>query len=164
MKRLYKNIFCCIILTREDFARKGENMPSTISEKAYTYHMERNKQCDVELREIERRGGKPENIEELGAHALKNACASEFFDAALSLVGQRVRIQYKDATFGTEHTVVRIAKLHNMRSDERACFGIVHRDNPEKEEESLIIFPSTKITILVEEKPIAIHSSAKHYY
>lgn len=143
---------------------KGGNMSPTISEKAYTYHMERDKRCDVELREVKRRGGRPEDVKELETHALKNACESEFFDAALSLVGQRVRIQYTDATPPTEHTVVRIAKLRNIRSDERVCFGIVHQDNPKKEEETLLIFPSTKIVILVEEKQISTHSSAKHFY
>lgn len=139
-------------------------MPLTISEKAYTYHMERDKRCDAELRAIERRGGKPEDVKNLSTHALNNACTSEYYDAALILVGQRVRIQYKDATFGTEHTVVRIAKLDNTRSDERACFGVVHRDNAKKEEETLLIFPSTKIFILTEEEQIATDSSAKHFF
>lgn len=139
-------------------------MPLTISEKAYTYHMERNKRCDVDLREIKRRGGRPEDVKELETHALKNACESEFFDATLSLVGQRVRIQYTDATPPTEHTVVRIAKLCNIRSDERVCFGIVHQDNPKKEEETQLIFPSTKIFILVEEKQCNTDTSAKHYF
>lgn len=134
--------------------------------KPYTYHMEREKRCNAELREIEKLGGRSTtDIKDLELHALKNACASEYNDAVLNLVGQRIRVQYcKDAISPTEHTVVRITNLHNLRGDERVCFGIVHQDNPKKEEETLLIFPSTKIFILVEEKQCDTDTSAKHYF
>lgn len=120
----------------------------------YTEHSEREKRYHLELIEIQKRHGRREDVEELKAQALKNACLSVYFDATMRLTGKQVRIAYENRIFGTDHMVIRIVKLEELRFSERACFGIVHRKNGVEGTEILPIFPSTKIFILSEEPVI----------
>lgn len=115
-----------------------------------------------ELLEIERHGGYRGDIDGLKAQALENACSSELIDATMNLLHKRVRIAYKGRIFGTDHTVSRIIRMNNVRGDERACFGIVCKNGDKGQEETLPIFPSTRISIL-KEAPAAIEP-AMHYY
>lgn len=127
----------------------------------YTHHTEREARYEQELREIKRRGGTSKDIEGMEAQALQNACSSEFIDATMHLSEKRISIAYKDRIFSTEYIVLKVVKLGDIRSNERACFGIVHL-NSLQQEETLPIFPSTKISIL--EKEQIVHESAMHFF
>ncbi|OGZ18440.1 MAG: hypothetical protein A2494_01195 [Candidatus Lloydbacteria bacterium RIFOXYC12_FULL_46_25] len=128
----------------------------------YTYHTEREARYMQELLEIERSGRYRGDIDGLKAQALENACSSELIDATMNLLHKRVRIAYKDRIFGTEHAVSQIVRVNNVRADERACFGIVCKNDGKGSEETLPIFPSTRIFILKEES--AVVEPAMHYY
>ena len=109
----------------------------------YTHHTEREERYHHELLELQGSGADPKDIEESQAQALKNACSSEFIDATMNLTGRRVRVHYKGNVLSTEHTIVRIVKLGEFNSAERACFAVVYQNSKTGVEETLPIFPST---------------------
>lgn len=101
-------------------------------------------------------------MEESKIQALENACSSEFIDATMKLLGQRVRVTQKGRALGTEYTVIQIIRLCPTHSTERACFAIEYWGALGKKE-ILPIYPSTKIFIL-EEEAYTTDASARHFF
>lgn len=119
------------------------------SQVPYQFHSERAHRCAIELLEIDRQGGAPEEIWERKTQAIKNACHGVFIDATFRLVRRRIRVHHKDRVLGYDYIVRLIIRsdTFNVHASEQACFGIIGTENSAKDEQMILVFPSTKIFI-----------------
>ena len=124
---------------------------SCAQEVPYTHHKERDDYLQKTLRVFDEIGGYPHDIEEVKERAIENNRLEIRVDAASRLVGQKVLVSYAGTIYAAQCTVTRIERIDDVNSsNELACFGIVHQNNEREEDELLPIFPSTKVSIMVE--------------